>query len=57
MVACSGWVQEVAALPAEAQMKPVAAKLKDLSPSVDGKIDHGFQKAGVVTSCISVWTT
>jgi hypothetical protein len=44
----AGWLQEVAALPAEEQVKAVAAKLKDLNPGFDGQVTHKVE-GGVVT--------
>ena len=44
----AGWVQEVAALAAEKQVKAVASKLKDLNPDFDGQVTHNIE-SGVVT--------
>jgi serine/threonine protein kinase len=44
----AGWLQEVAALPAEEQVKAVAAKLKDLNPGFDGQVTRTIE-GGVVT--------
>jgi formylglycine-generating enzyme required for sulfatase activity/Leucine-rich repeat (LRR) protein len=44
----AGWLQEVAALPAEEQVKAVAAKLKDLNPGFDGQVTREIE-GGVVT--------
>jgi formylglycine-generating enzyme required for sulfatase activity/serine/threonine protein kinase len=44
----AGWLQKVAALPAEEQVKAVADKLKDLNPGFDGQVTRDIQ-GGVVT--------
>jgi serine/threonine protein kinase len=44
----AGWRREVAALPAEEQVRAVAAKLKDLNPGFDGQVTHTIE-GGVVT--------
>lgn len=44
----AGWLEEVAALPAEEQVKAVAAKLKDLNPGFDGQVTRHIE-GGVVT--------
>ena len=43
-----GWVKEVGSLPAEKQVKTVAARLKELNPGFDGKVTHKIEN-GVVT--------
>jgi formylglycine-generating enzyme required for sulfatase activity len=45
----AGWLQGVAALPAEEQVKAVADKLKDLNPGFDGRLENVQVKDGVVT--------
>lgn len=42
------WIKSVAALPAEKQVKAVAAKVKELNPEFDGKVTHKVEE-GVVT--------
>lgn len=42
------WVQSVATLPAEEQVKAVAQKLVDLNPGFDGQIDPGIEN-GILT--------
>jgi serine/threonine protein kinase len=42
------WIRQVAALPAEDQVKAVAARLKDLNPGFDGQVKPTFED-GVVT--------
>ena len=42
------WLKQVAALPAENQVKAVAAKLKEHNPYFDGKVTHKIE-GGVVT--------
>jgi Leucine-rich repeat (LRR) protein len=44
----AGWIQEVAAMPAQEQVKAVAAKLKDLNPGFDGQVTPQIER-GVVT--------
>ncbi len=45
------WVKKVALLPAEDQVREVAAKLKDLNPSFDGKVTPTIEH-GVVTGLV-----
>jgi serine/threonine protein kinase/HEAT repeat protein len=42
------WIQEVAGLPAEAQVKAVSAKLKELNPGFDGNLRPVIDKGAVV---------
>ena len=42
------WLEEVVALPAEEQVKAVAARLKERNPDFDGKVTHKVED-GVVT--------
>ena len=43
------WLKQVAAMPAEKQVKAVMDKLKDLNPDFDGKETHVVGSGGVVT--------
>jgi hypothetical protein len=55
----TGWLQKVAALPAEEQVKAVAGKLKYLNPGFDGKITHWSHKDGIITElhfCVDLVT-
>src|SRR5262249_29913671 len=42
------WRRSVAALPPEQQVEAVAAKLKELNPGFDGKVDHEIEDGAVV---------
>jgi len=42
------WLKEVAALPVDKQADAVAAKLKDLNPGFDGKVDRSIENGAVV---------
>jgi hypothetical protein len=49
----AGWLQEVAALPAEEQVKAVGAKLKDLNPGFDGRLTRNIEPHGVRVELVS----
>ncbi|MBL8794192.1 MAG: protein kinase [Planctomycetia bacterium] len=39
----AAWIKQVQALPAEKQVEAVVAKLKELNPGFDGKVEHRLQ--------------
>jgi hypothetical protein len=43
------WTREMAALPAAEMVQAVAARLKDLNPGFDGKVEHALGPDGTVT--------
>jgi len=41
------WVESVAALPAEGQVRPLAAKLQERNPGFDGQVKHTIHNGAV----------